>query len=44
MKDEFTDMINYLNSLIGAQKVTYDEISIDSLQQIKNAKIRQATQ
>lgn len=44
MKDEFTGTINYLNSLIGLQKVTYEEISIESLKVIKNAKIKQATQ
>lgn len=37
-------MINYLNSLIGLDKLAYEQISIESLKVIKNAKIRQATQ
>ena len=44
MKTTFVDNINHLNGLIGVEKVTYDQISIESLKQIKNAKIRQNTQ
>ena len=44
MKTNFVDNINHLNGLIGVEKVTYDQISIESLKQIKNAKIRQNTQ